>query len=65
MSTTHALTEDHHEPGLHEIRLKGHLDKGWADWFEGLTAAAAFSRRSEPSWMYRRSMTVFYAQSAA
>ena len=37
MSETHAATEDHHEPGLYEIRLKGHLDDRWADWFEGLT----------------------------
>ncbi len=37
MSETHASTEDHHEPGRYEIRLKGHLDDRWADWFEGLT----------------------------
>ena len=37
MSETHASTEDHDEPGLYEIRLKGHLDDRWADWFEGLT----------------------------
>ena len=37
MSETHASTEDHHEPGLYEIRIKGHLDDRWADWFEGLT----------------------------
>ena len=37
MSTTHASTEDHHEPGQYEIRIKGHLDDRWADWFEGLT----------------------------
>jgi hypothetical protein len=37
MSETHASIEDHHEPGLYEIRIKGHLDKRWADWFEGLT----------------------------
>ena len=24
-------------PGLYEIRIKGHLDNRWADWFEGLT----------------------------
>ena len=28
MSETHVSTEDHHEPGLYEIRLKGHLDAG-------------------------------------
>jgi hypothetical protein len=40
MSATHASTEDHHEPGRYEIRLKGHLDDRWADWFEGLTLTA-------------------------
>ena len=37
MSATHASTEDHDEPGLYEIRIKGHLDDKWADWFGGLT----------------------------
>ena len=37
MAETHASTEDHYEPGLYEIRIKGHLDDRWADWFEGLT----------------------------
>jgi len=37
MSETHASTEDHHEPGRYEIRLKGHLDARWANWFEGLS----------------------------
>ena len=37
MSETHASTEDHHEPGRYEIRIKGHLDKRWAAWFDGLT----------------------------
>ena len=37
MSDTHASTEDHYEPELYEIRLKGHLDDRWANWFEGLT----------------------------
>ena len=36
MSETHASIEDQHEPGLYEIRLKGHLDDRWSDWFEGL-----------------------------
>ena len=30
-------TEDHYEPGLYEIRIRGHLDDRWAAWFEGLT----------------------------
>jgi hypothetical protein len=29
--------EDHYEPQLYEIRIKGHLDERWAEWFEGLT----------------------------
>ncbi len=29
--------EDHYEPQLYEIRLKGHLDDRWTEWFEGLT----------------------------
>ncbi len=36
MSTTGASTEDHNVPGRYEIRLKGHLDDRWADWFDGL-----------------------------
>ena len=37
MSDTHASTEDHYEPGLNEIRIKGHLADRWATWFGGLT----------------------------
>ncbi len=37
MSTTPPSTEDHHEPGHYEIRIMGHLDDRWADWFEGMT----------------------------
>jgi len=37
MSETHALPEYHDESGLYEIRLKGHLDDRWAEWFGGLT----------------------------
>jgi hypothetical protein len=37
MSESHALTECHGESGLYEIRLKGHLDERWAEWFEGMT----------------------------
>jgi hypothetical protein len=40
MSATYASNEDYHEPGLYEIRIKGHLDNWWADWFEGLTITA-------------------------
>jgi len=37
MSETHASTEDQYEPGLYEIRIKGHLDDRWSDWFGDLT----------------------------
>ena len=37
MSEPHASTEDHHKPGLYEIRLKGHLDARWADQFEHMS----------------------------
>jgi hypothetical protein len=37
MSEKHASTQDHYEPGIYEIRIKGHLDAKWADRFEGLT----------------------------
>jgi len=36
MSTKHASIEDQNAPGLYEIRVKGHLDDKWANWFEGL-----------------------------
>jgi hypothetical protein len=37
MSERQVSTEDHHEPGVYEIRIKGHLDDRWAGRFEGLT----------------------------
>jgi hypothetical protein len=37
MSETQALTENYYEPGLYEIRIKGHLNNRRAAWFEGLT----------------------------
>src|SRR5688572_24385652 len=37
MSETHAATENHHQPGQYEIRLKGHLDTRWADRFAGMS----------------------------
>ena len=36
MSAPHASTDEHHEPGRYEIRLKGHLDPRWAPSFDGL-----------------------------
>ena len=41
MNTTHVSMENHHEPGLYEIRLKGHLDAKWDDWFDSLTITRA------------------------
>ena len=37
MSETPASAGDRHEPGRYEIRLKGHLDRRWAAWFDGLS----------------------------
>ena len=36
MSETHA-PDDHHKARGYEIRLKGHLDARWANWFGGLS----------------------------
>jgi hypothetical protein len=37
MSETQATNEENYEPGLYEIRIKGHLDNLRAASFEGLT----------------------------
>jgi hypothetical protein len=37
MSETYAIPEYHDESGLYKIRLKGHLNRRWTEWFEGLT----------------------------
>jgi len=37
MSKTDASTEDQGAPSRYAIRIKGHLDDRWADWFEGMT----------------------------
>ena len=37
MSAPHPSTEEHHEPGQYEIRLKGHLDTRWAKSFEHMS----------------------------
>ena len=37
MSNTDASAEDHYEPVLYEIRIKGHLADRWVHWFGGLT----------------------------
>jgi hypothetical protein len=28
---------DPSQPMIYQIRIKGHLDRGWTDWFGGLT----------------------------
>jgi hypothetical protein len=37
MRKTDTTADDRNEPGLYEIRIKGHLDQRWAAWFEGMT----------------------------
>jgi len=37
MNEIHPSTQDHYEPVRYEIRIKGHLDDRWADWFGGLS----------------------------
>ena len=37
MNDTHAPTAGRGEPTHYEIRLAGHLDQRWAEWFDGLT----------------------------
>ncbi len=33
MSDTRPIIPNHDEPATYEIRLKGHLPDGWAEWF--------------------------------
>ena len=37
MGEKQPLGEEHEQHPCYEIRLKGHLDDRWAEWFEGLT----------------------------
>ena len=37
MSNLHNPKVDPGQPVIYEIRIKGHLDHGWTDWFDGLT----------------------------
>ena len=41
MSGTFHLKDDSSHPRVYQIRIKGHLDRGWTDWFEGLTIQLA------------------------
>ncbi len=36
MGDKHTFDEKHNRPQCYEIRLKGHLDDRWVEWFEGL-----------------------------
>ena len=37
MSDKQTFDKKHYQNQCYEIRLKGHLDDRWTDWFEGLT----------------------------
>ncbi|MCO6450769.1 MAG: hypothetical protein J5I90_08270 [Caldilineales bacterium] len=37
MTESHATPERQSEYDIYQIRLKGHLDERWTDWFDGLT----------------------------
>ncbi len=37
MTVTPGSTEAQYEPGRYEIRIKGHLDDRWTEWFEDAT----------------------------
>ena len=37
MSNNHSPQHDADQPMVYQIRIKGHLGRQWADWFEGLT----------------------------
>ena len=37
MSDKQTFAETHDQHQCYEVRLKGHLDERWAEWFEGLT----------------------------
>jgi hypothetical protein len=30
------ISSDSGQPRIYQIRLEGHLDQGWSDWFDGL-----------------------------
>ena len=37
MSNEHNPKADPDRPMVYQIRIKGHLDSQWTDWFDGLT----------------------------
>jgi hypothetical protein len=40
MSSTFNSESEKAQPMVYQIRIKGHLGREWADWFEGLTLTA-------------------------
>ena len=48
-SETPAATEDHHESGIYEIHIRGHLDSRWADQFDGMN----FTHKSDGTMTLR------------
>ena len=49
MSGPHLSTDDRHEAGRYEIRLKGHLEARWAAWFD----AASLTHESDGTTVIR------------
>jgi len=41
MPDTPALQPDPGRPTIYEIRVEGHLDREWSEWFEGLAVTLA------------------------
>ena len=37
MGNKKSINEEHNQHQYYEIRLEGHLNDQWSDWFEGLT----------------------------
>ena len=37
MAGKHNQNADPNQPMVYQIRIKGHLDQNWTDWFDGLT----------------------------
>ncbi len=45
MSATHPSLKDDDETRTYEIRIKGHLDDRWADWFGGASTVVRDDNR--------------------
>ena len=41
MTETRGSMDGHRDRGRYEIRVKGHLDARWVDWFDGLSLTHA------------------------